>query len=179
VACFIVVPAIIYFSSYLLFPKTTNAHTISDVINQGARLYGYHSTETTPHPYASKWYTWPLGLTPIFYDYNGENDIIYLFPNYVLAYVSVIALVLTAYVGFKKKDRYSTYILLAWLSLFLPYAFISRPMFLYHYLPASIFALLAIVNMFYHFPKARKIIPLYILLVILSFAISYPKMVGV
>ena len=178
--CFILIPAAIYCGSYLLFPNTTKAHDLNDVFEQSLSLFRYHASENTPHPYSSNWYTWPIALKPIFYDYNSNDKTeIYLIANYVIAYVSVIALLASIYVGIAKKDRMSTYIVLAFLSLWLPYAFVSRPMFLYHYLPASVFAVLAIVNLFYQLPGIRKILPFYLAAAVISFIICYPKMVGI
>jgi dolichyl-phosphate-mannose--protein O-mannosyl transferase len=99
--------------------------------------------------------------------------------NYVIALVSVLALILSAYYAFRYKDRRSLIIVVSWLSLFLPYAFIRRTMFLYHYLPASIFAILAVVNLFYLLPGIRKILPAYLLAVLISFIISFPKLAGI
>ncbi len=143
---FVFVPAIVYFSSYLLFPKTTNAHNISDVIEQGQNLYEYHSEVYDAHPSQSKWYTWPISLVPFYYTDNSDGSKIILHGNYVLCYLSLLTLVVTCYYAFKKKDEASFYIIVAYLSLLLPYAFISRPMFLYHYLPASIFSIASIAN---------------------------------
>ena len=178
--CFILIPGTIYCSSYLLFPNTTNAHGLNDVSKQSLHLYRYHSHENTPHPYSSKWYTWPIALKPMLYALDRtEKTSISLMANYTIAYVSIIGLFISLYFGIKKKDASSTYILLAWLSLWLPYGLISRPMFLYHYLPASIFAILAVVNIFKQIPFIRKLIPYYIAAVLLSFIVCYPKMTGV
>ena len=176
--CFVVVPAIIYFGSYLLFPKTTNAESVSDVISQSKRLFEYHSGERTPHPYSSPWFTWPVSATPIFYEDNVDKAQIWLYGNYAIAFVSVIALLVTLYFALKKKSRPALFIIVAYLSLWLPYAFIQRPMFLYHYLPASGFAILSIVDLFYELPKTRKIIPFLLLMIILVFIVSYPKYAG-
>lgn len=180
VCSFIVLPLTIYCSSYLFFSQTTNAHNLGDIYNQSYSLFTYHSNETTPHAYSSKWYTWPITLKPMLYAVDTSTDkVIYLMGNYAIAYVSIIGLIITAYHGIKHRDKTSLIILIAWLSLFIPYAFITRTMFLYHYLPASIFAILAIVNIFYKIPGTRKIIMFYLTLVLISFIISYPKMVGV
>ena len=177
--CFVIIPALIYSSCYLFFSKTTQAQTPQEVIGQSSWIFTYHANEHTPHPYSSKWYTWPLALKPMLYSWedNGKS-VLYLLGNYVIAYVSVIGLIITAFFGFKQKNKESIYIIVAWLSLLLPYAFISRPMFLYHYLPASIFAILALSNIFYLIPGTRKIIPYYILMATIAFITIYPKMVG-
>lgn len=178
--CFILIPGVIYCSCYLLFPKTTGAYSMNDVSLQSLHLFKYHKSEMTPHPYSSKWYTWPITLKPMLYVYEiNENKAIYLMGNYAIAYVSIIGLVITAYTAYKKRDLTNSVIIGAWLGLWLPYALIGRTMFLYHYLPASIFAILALVNMFYQIPKLRTILPYYLLAALASFIIIYPKIAGI
>jgi dolichyl-phosphate-mannose--protein O-mannosyl transferase len=163
-----------------LFPKTTGAYDLNDVSLQSLHLFRYHKSETTPHPYSSKWYTWPIALKPMLYVYEtNTHKAIYLMGNYAIAYVSIIGLVITAYMAYKKRDPINSVIIGAWLGLWLPYALIGRTMFLYHYLPASIFAILALVNMFYQVPKIRVILPYYLAAVLISFIIIYPNLVGV
>ena len=178
--CFILIPGVIYCSSYLLFPATTGAHSMNDVSMQSMNLLRYHKSETTPHPYSSKWYTWPIALKPMLYAYNtAEHRYIYLMGNYAIAYVSIIGIIITAYTAYKKRDLISSVILGAWLGLWLPYALIERTMFLYHYLPASIFAILALVNLFYQVKALRSLLPYYLTAALITFIIIYPKMVGI
>lgn len=178
---FILLPLFIYCASYLGFSKTTNAYSLQDVYDQGSFLYSYHSTETTPHPYSSKWYTWPVSLKPMLYSWNGQTkgNRIYLVENYAISYVSVLGLLIAAFYAIKAKHKPSIIICIAWLSLFVPYIFITRTMFLYHYLPASIFAILAIVNIFFLFPRLRKILPAYLVVVLITFMILYPMLTGI
>ena len=177
--CFILIPSTIYFGSYLIFPETTNAYSASDVISQGEYLYEYHSGERTPHPYSSPWFSWPVSAHPMLYEYNKNNITIWLYGNYALAFISVIALITMLYFAITKKSKTALFIIIAYLSLWLPYAFIQRPMFLYHYLPASGFAILATVGLFYELPKTRKIIPFLLLMILLVFIVSYPRYAGV
>ncbi len=178
---FILLPLFIYCASYLGFSKTTNAYSLQDVYDQGSFLYSYHSTETTPHPYSSKWYTWPVSLKPMLYSWNGQTkgNRIYLVENYAISYVSVLGLLIAAFYAIKAKHKPSIIICISWLSLFVPYIFITRTMFLYHYLPASIFAILSIVNIFFLFPRLRKILPAYLVVVLITFMILYPMLTGI
>ena len=178
--CFILIPGVVYCSSYLLFPATTGAHSMNDVSMQSMYLLRYHKSEMTPHPYSSKWYTWPIALKPMLYAYNTDKHInIYLMGNYAIAYVSIIGLLITAYNAYKKRDLINSVIIGAWLGLWLPYALIGRTMFLYHYLPASIFAILAVVNLFYQIKSLRGLLPYYLAAALISFIIIYPQMVGI
>ena len=177
---FVAIPIIIYFSCYLLFPKTTQAENVRDVVNQGAFLYSYHSTEYRPHPAQSKWYTWPISLVPFYYARSVDDTRIVLTGNYVICYVSVIALFVTTYFAFRKRDKASLYIIVGFLSLWLPYAFISRPMFLYHYLPASCLSVVAISNMVRLLLPKSKTAPFIIAgAAFVVFLILFPTTMGV
>ncbi len=177
---FILIPLVIYCSSYLAFSKTTGANSLADVYEQGANLFNYHANEATPHEASSPWFTWPISLVGFpFYASEDNTKTIGLFGNYVLCYISVIALVITIYYAVSKRDKASVWILVAYLSLLLPYAFIQRPMFLYHYLPASIFAILATVNMLQKFSESKFLVRLVIISTLVSFILLYPKMTGI
>ncbi len=176
--CFVLVPAVIYFGSYLLFPATTNAKSFNDVIAQGNHLYTFHATLQDNHPSASPWFSWPVSGKPFLY-YLNDGKVIKLFGNYVICYTSLLGLALTAYYAIRKKDKKSCFMLVAFLSLLLPYMFISRTMYLYHYLPASIFAILMLVNVFRLVPETRRYIYYFLVAVLVCFIVSYPAMTGV
>ena len=111
--------------------------------------------------------------------YSLDNDSrIELTGNLVLAYTSIVALIITLYFAARRRDKNSIMLLISYLSLWLPYALIGRTMFLYHYLPASIFAIIAIVNVFYLLPKTRKFIWIFLLVSTVSFILKYPIMAG-
>ena len=72
-------------------------------------------------------------------------------------------------------------LLVAGLTLWLPYIFIGRVMFLYHYFPVLPFIMLSIVALFYDLVEKTKkewIIPLYSLIIIVIFCIYYPAISG-
>ncbi len=110
------------------------------------------SLKGVEHPYASKWYTWPLEIRPVYY-WQGEmikerQGNIYLLGNPVVWWGSTIAVLGALLVWLIKprvlgKRRQLVAFLLAGYGLnFIPFAFIDRPMFLYHYLFALVFAIL-------------------------------------
>lgn len=108
------------------------------------------------HPYSSKWYTWPIMLRSIYY-WNFNSHYIYLIGNpfvYWIGIVSVLFLILySIYESFRnvfsRREKLNTnvdpvimFILVGFLINFLPFAFIGRVMFLYHYEPALIFSIM-------------------------------------
>ena len=110
------------------------------------------------HPYASKWYTWPLELRTVYY-WQGETSKeglqgnIYLLGNPIVWILSIIG-VISALVVWLVRPRLLgarrnlvAFLLVGYGINFVPFAFIDRPMFLYHYLFAFIFAILLLCVM--------------------------------
>jgi len=72
-----------------------------------------------------------------------------------------------------KKDKVSQLLVIAIISLLLPYMFINRAMFLYHYYPALIFVIIALVNLVYMLDKKIKYSSYIVILCSLIFFIMY------
>lgn len=112
----------------------------------------------TRHKYESKWYEWPLNLRGIFYfaqqepDYTTDNPYIrgiYLIQNpaaalWVLLAVTTTTAAIPLYlryrfdVGVEQRRLFSmiSFLLSGYFLNLLPYIFVQRCYFLYHYLPA-------------------------------------------
>lgn len=117
------------------------------IVQLNAEMYRANATLTATHPYASLWYTWPLMARPIFYWVSGDARI-YLVGNPLVWWGSTVAIitalvtVLSAWVI--RAPRTLLIISGAWLMNMLPFVGITRVMFLYHYLTALIWAVLAL-----------------------------------
>jgi dolichyl-phosphate-mannose-protein mannosyltransferase len=131
---------------------------ISKFIELNSKMYQYAS-RVSDHPYSSKWYTWPFMMRGVFFwteTTTSEVASIYFLGNPVIWWASSYA-VLFLLVNFPPKipaliartkpppaDRPELIIIFGYLANMLPFIGVSRIMFLYHYLPALIFAILAI-----------------------------------
>lgn len=99
------------------------------------------------HPYSSKWYTWPFMVRPVCLWYQSQEARIYLFGNPLIWWGST-AFLLTALQWLLRPSTRRllsplVYLFLGgWAMNFLPFIGIGRLMFLYHYLPALVFAVL-------------------------------------
>lgn len=105
------------------------------------------------HPYASRWYSWPFMLRPIYYWQgqtlqDGRQGNIYLLGNpviWVAGTISVtVALVALAVSSkwLRARRGLTVFLLAGYMINFVPFAFIDRPMFLYHYLFAFVLSIL-------------------------------------
>lgn len=111
------------------------------------------SLDDVTHPYASRWYSWPLEVRPVYYWKgstlsNGMQGNIYLLGNPAVWWLSAAGALLALLVWLVRprhlgRSRKYVALLLAGYALnFIPFIFIERPMFLYHYLFALIFSML-------------------------------------
>lgn len=111
------------------------------------------------HPYSSRWNTWPAMTRPVYYwqgkeAADGSQGNIYLLGNPIIWWGSTMAaalLLILVVMGsrlVKKYQRVSVFLLAGYAVNFVPFIFISRPMFIYHYLFALIFAILITGLMF-------------------------------
>ncbi len=158
---FVLVPALLYYLSYYpygigkglggglgMFFSRDYAKIVVD--NQGY-MFRYHSGVNATHPYSSRWYQWLLDLRPILYylDYRGSARASFgAFVNPVLCWAGLIALPVLGWCAFARRDRKALFLLLGYLAQLVPWIFISRITFEYHYFPCSVFLVLALGYVF-------------------------------
>jgi dolichyl-phosphate-mannose-protein mannosyltransferase len=107
---------------------------------------------TEVHPYSSKWYTWPFMQRTVYYwnyDYieDDKGAYIYLIGNPLVYWGGLFSIILLLIMSIKKsilKDKVTLFVILGYLINFLPFIFIGRVMFLYHYEAALIFSCMAV-----------------------------------
>lgn len=145
---------------------------VQKVAELNMEMYRSNATLTATHSYASKWYTWPFMQRPIYYWYNSENPTtegftqdsrIYFLGNpviWLLSTLAILYLILDQVGGLitrKPLKFLPLFILGGYVVNMLPFVGISRAMFLYHYMVAYVFAILALVY-FLDSLKSKKIV---------------------
>ena len=152
VISFILFPIIIYTLSYVLFPTVTNYtnNGIKGIIHQIKDMYIYHSTLAEKHPFQYSWYQWPIMYKPVwlyFSEFGGniKSTIVGIGNPFIWWFGSIAAIITTirAFISRKREDFFITVFMLC---SFIPYIFIGRAMFMYHYFPTLPFVMLAIVS---------------------------------
>ena len=168
IICFLVaVPVLIY---SLLWIPDNYVNTRYSFVEMHQQMFGYHAdtVKENEHPYCAKWYTWPAMSRPLGYYFSESlsvNDAgesvrifrdVHSFPNpaiYWLAAFAICVMVIHWIILFWRWLREGTasrqwflftIILLGYFSNLLPWAFVSRCLFIYHYQSASVFAFLAL-----------------------------------
>lgn len=158
---FVLVPALIYYVSYYpyglgkglgggvsMFFRADYARTVWD--NQ-TYMFRYHSGVNATHPYSSRWYQWMLDIRPILYylDYSGDARSSFgAFVNPVLCWSGLIGLFVLGWCAVARRERKALFLLLGYLAQLVPWMFISRITFEYHYFPCSVFLVLVLGYVF-------------------------------
>ena len=130
-------------------------HFFTDLLNLHHIMFSSNAAITTVDPDASPWWSWPLMTTPPFY-WAGQHASIYLLGNPVVWWgTSFFLIVIACIVVLAKVTRLSwrakTPPVTLWIPFVgyliatLPYVMVKRPLFMYHYLPSLLFALLYVV----------------------------------
>lgn len=163
---FILVPALIYYLSYIPHLTATGRATISRLIDVQESMFVYHSKPGLgmDHPFQSPWYEWPLILKPMWYvkDYYepaGYNSTIFCMGNPFIFYTGALAMLgafglmikkyLTVRSGVLRPrqgngDMTLYIIVISFLAQYLPWVLVPRSMYMYHYFASVPFIMLAV-----------------------------------
>ncbi len=185
---FILLPAVIYWLSYLPDHVWKNdTWSIANVWSQNMYMYHYHTNLVATHPYQSSWYQWLLDIRPIWY-YSGvvsqgTSYSISCFSNPLLTWVGLPAILYTLYACFRRKDAIAWLIVIGYLSALLPWvSFVQRCVFAYHFYPTSFFTMLAIVYLFSKLmqrnAKWQTVMVVYLVAYVFLFVLFLPVTAG-
>ncbi len=165
----LLVAVLVYFLIYI--PDMLAGRSVIDVLGLQGGMFNYHSTLTATHPYSSPWWTWPLMLKPVwlyvsYLPLNMKSTIVLLGNPAVwwVGFASIIFVAERAVQGkelarrlWKKitkrsqivesigrgKDLAAIFIASFLFFQWLPYVFISRVTFIYHFYVSVPFLCLA------------------------------------
>jgi Gpi18-like mannosyltransferase len=122
---------------------------ISDLFKYYSDVVWYEkSVASATHPYASKWWSWPLMLRPIAYWQNfpktGDVQTVWGGGNPLLWWGALTAITITAVQAFERPSLTRSFLVIGYLSYLLIWAWIGRTLFLYHYMASVYFGYLAL-----------------------------------
>lgn len=147
VILFVLVPRLVYFVSFKpLLENIPPAERPRQFLNMQINMFNYHHNLQAEHSFASRWYTWPVCAKPIWLSIErmGEKaSSISSYPNPVIAFFILARIPFAGIMGTKKEDRGALAPFFGYIFCLLPWIFISRLTFIYHYFPSLIFGILA------------------------------------
>ncbi len=188
---FVALPALIYYLSYLPYGLATDCRPFSAaytklVLDNQRFMFSYHASIVAEHPYSSRWYQWLLDIRPILYylEYfpDGSRSSICAFLNPALCWGGFLSLFVLGYEALFRADRRAGFILIGYLAELLPWVFISRLTFAYHYFPCSVFLVLSLGYVFAlmreNRPRWRLFVLPFAAASLLLFVLFYPVLSG-
>jgi dolichyl-phosphate-mannose--protein O-mannosyl transferase len=107
-------------------------------------MFEYHDTLKATHPYASKWWEWPLDLVPVAYYYQdhrtNQSDPagccvyeITSMPNPAILWFGLLCVPLVAVLAWRERNKGYALIVLTYLLQWLPWMRSPRITFAYHF----------------------------------------------
>ncbi|MCL1834707.1 MAG: glycosyltransferase family 39 protein [Oscillospiraceae bacterium] len=158
---FVIIPVAIYCLSYIPYGLAqgmeigegmlTNKDFYKIIWDNQKSMLSYHGKLIAEHPYSSWWYQWIVDGRPILYynQYEGTvRSTFSAFGNPVIWWGGFVAMVVMVLRLVRQRDGKALFILIGYLSQLLPWVFISRIVFVYHYFPSTLFLVLAIAHLF-------------------------------
>lgn len=184
---FVTIPLVIYILSYLPFVDGTGRGLLSRMLDNQVNMFSYHSKVEATHPFSSWWYQWPTMYRPIWY-YSGTitdqlKEGISAFGNPLIWWTGIPAFFYCAYLMVMKKDKRAGFLVTAYLAQYLPWFFVTRITFIYHYFPSVPFVVLMIGYGLKQFSRpeeklGQQIVIVYTGIAIGIFVLFYPVLSG-
>ncbi len=168
--CMTLIPLVVYVISYIPwvalgnqfwtgFPPGNHGQTLWQLT---VAMFNYHNDLRVPHPASSPWWAWPFDLKPVWWYQgslaNGTGASIYDTGNLVLFWLSIAAFPWVAWQAWRRRSLALGIVVLAAASQWLPWVWVDRATFQYHFLttlPFSFLALAYFVAELWHGPSRR------------------------
>ena len=159
IICLALVPVGIYLASWFPFFQRGQFKSLADLVAYQHQIFDYHAHLTATHPYGSAWFSWPFLYRPVAYyfegapgvnlgldDYSGRPLVAGMIDlgNPWIWWSSIPCLLVLPYFIFKHRSFAASVIAVGFVTQFLPWARITRVIFLYHMFGGLIFMILAL-----------------------------------
>jgi len=178
----VIIPLAIYLLTWQIHYGLINTQPIT--FYENLKIFTYHQGITEVHSLGSPFWSWPLMIYPFSYFMEKSGLAIrYIcdLPNPLIWWPALVGFIYAIF-RFRFKNKKFNIILIIFCCHFLPYIFISRSLFLYHFMLAAPFlwlGFLYFLSKFWSQSKKSKIIILsYFALIIISFIFFYPVLTG-
>jgi dolichyl-phosphate-mannose-protein mannosyltransferase len=199
---FIVIPTTIYLASWFPFFMRGQFHTLGDLIEYNRQSFEYHAHLTAGHPWGSPWFSWPFLYRPVayYYQYEGlgtdaaSGHALFAgmsnLGNPIIWWASLPAVLSLPYFVFRHRSFPAAVILVGFLTQYLPWARITRVLFLYHMFGGLVFMILALAFVLVRMQDAgplrieffgdrarlsmRWLVPVFLSVAVLFFLYFYP-----
>ena len=188
---FVLIPALIYYLSYIPYGQAENTALFSKaftkmVLDNQSFMFHYHASIVAEHPYSSRWYQWIFDIRPILYylDYPSATQRISIaaFVNPLICWGGFLGFLILLYLSVARGCRTGLFLLVGYLSGLVPWVFISRLTFEYHYFASAVFLIPILCYIFELIERNRqngwKYSVTFTTFAVLLFVIFFPVLSG-
>ncbi len=184
---FVAVPLAVYVLSFIPVVGFTPHSGLADkVIKASQYIFTYHSTLVDTHYYSSPFYEWPFIWMPLLdissMEGMGKMSSINTMGNPAIWWTGIFCQLYVFFRWIIKKDKKAGFLCISYLAQYIPWIFVSRTTFIYHYFPASLFMILmmgyTMLHIKEHFPYGKKVITAYLAIAVVCFFLFFPLISG-
>ncbi|MCL2868760.1 MAG: phospholipid carrier-dependent glycosyltransferase [Candidatus Bathyarchaeota archaeon] len=193
---FIFVAIGVYFITYI--PDVLAGRPISSLVELQNSMYAYHADPIgLDHPYSSPTWSWPIIMRPLWLYFStlsgGMRSTISLFGNPAVWWVGFVAiLALTGFCLFRvvvyirkrfmqKIELSVVFLSVVFFAQWLPYFFVSRGLFIYHYyvnVPILCLGSTYFISKYWKYTWMKLAALIYFIAVVALFVLFYPVISG-
>jgi len=180
---FLMLAVFVYFLNYI--PSMLAGRSLADVFNLQGSMFSYHSRLISTHPFASQWWTWPFILKPVWLSVshlpNDVVSIIVAMGNPAVWWVGFAFVILSIERAIRRKYFACIFLTVLFFFQWLPYLFISRTTYLYHFYSCVPFLCLAtayFLNKYWSNKWGKAAALAYFAVVAVLFGLFYPTISG-
>ena len=157
---FIILPIAAYCLSYTEFAQSyPEKGIIQHAVENSLQSYQYHSSLTAEHPYSSEWYEWLVDKRPLLDWLNGDGETtssVATLGSPLVVWGGIAALLHNIWLWRCRKNTAAQYLVIAYLSMLMPWLFVHRTVFIYQYFGCIIILVMLICNSLLHLGKHAK-----------------------
>ena len=179
-----IVPIAIYFLSYIPFARASGMPWLESIFHNQVEIFSHHAFLHGTHEFQSSWWQWPFDIRPVQYFAtpmpDGSAGAINAFGSPALIWGGLLALVWCVKRCFWDKDQTARFLCIAWVAQILPWVFITRFAFIYHYFPCVPFLALMVAYFIKTRPQPHqwRYALAFGALVIIMFVVFFPVLYG-
>lgn len=175
------VPLAVYVLAYGQF--FLEGYSLSQFIDLQQEMYHVHATIRDGNTLASRWWQWPLALSNVWFGNrvweDGDVATIYANGNPVLYWAFLPSIIWLTGRWVAQRNPAVIVLAIGFFGQWLPWMFIDRSTYTYHFLPSVPFGCVAVAMLLVHLFQGntgwrRTVAVEYVVLVVLVFAFFYP-----
>lgn len=195
IVLFAVIVPVLYYIPYYYYVKSFgiksffSIEALNTIIKNQKDILAYHSNLTEPHAFSSRFWSWPFDFKPLFlYQMSsppaGIKSSIVSFGNPVIWWTGLVGIFVLLYrLVADRKLTLVHYCMIMYICLYVPWMFVTRAAFIYHYYPLLpllyLFAVAMLEPLWKDGNRTRWIISCFIFVAIFLLVLFYPILSGI